>query len=1228
MSKMVKLSDILKESDDDLMCVNLNGLYAKNTEVVGVSTDELEKGIEIEMEHTEDPEVARRIAMDHLMEIPDYYTRLIKMEKEAEEHLLPEEFCESLIYKSSLVGFVEERGEPKDPRALEKEFKRGLNRWNRKAVPTLKNEDEEGMISSIGSTIWSGIKAPFEILADLVGAIPFKGALVDIKLAFSYMNEFKEILANIQKKEQELTSKASKQIEGSSGSTLEESDEIDPKLQKEITNLYVDAAFAAFYSLCNFSASIPEPISDVITKSGKWVSKIVGNRLFGNLIRRSMVKEVVKKIDPLVKLIDKQLSGMTNKKKDMDKDEVEQIKQYSEDFLPMILEFFEHLKQNLGLNEESNELDILDEGVMENQAKAMYDKAVRNNPDRGVASFEEIKKQLDTQKTNHKHLPRLISYYFYDDVDLNILKDYYSRFINNNKINKKDINQFKTFQDFEQLVDSSVVAAGKQDLKQVEDKPIFENEEFRVFLADSKEKAQKYGQGAKYNFCISRFDGGNLYHGYRSRGATFYFVYMNESMIERINAPAELLVIHAYPDGKYQINYAKPNSDEDIKVPELLRILDIDEKTFSQVFKNEPLTPEEKRIYEEINSKISILNLKNINDRLMFIELGKEIRSNQWNKLGNQLETLLHKYIEVGNYDVPDNVVDKYPKLKKRYIQKLKQRLEIKVENNYHRYTPHEKRIAPKLGYIYIGKFVKSDSKDYKQYLTNMDKIFEELKSRVRTDESGNKYIDGTIAFKDYSINKFPDWMKDVRVGGYFNCSINQLTSLEGAPREVVGSFDCSRNQLTSLEGAPRVVGGEFNCSINQLTSLEGAPREVGGRFYCSDNPVAFTDKDIKEAMEKSRRRSNLTEESVEGLISSADSNFLVSFHINKSKNEEEFTNLSISIAKANGEIVEQVRLINKDLAEEYKEKAVDEEVMLTTLKDTIDKYKSPILISDSINLDTINKKLQENNEVKITDFEKQVNIQKFLKFFVIAMKNAIRDESERSRFLDVIKPLKPSIDNISKDNLIKVRDGLLNLHKMKRVMKSHSFEEVMLEIYLMLTKWLKEIKHTIDYSKFGKYFSEEISKESVIFDNDEKEEFCKKPKEDEIFDKDEKDSDLSKKEQDVEDIFKLSPELSYEEYVDTLNNMMSELISFETTSTGDYNNRMGSKTKAPLTRRVNKTRSGQKIDKGGRRRKIGVMEHARRSRKASGKKQTPMDKAKKRRSANMNMNAAKKKGL
>jgi len=86
------------------------------------------------------------------------------------------------------------------------------------------------------------------------------------------------------------------------------------------------------------------------------------------------------------------------------------------------------------------------------------------------------------------------------------------------------------------------------------------------------------------------------------------------------------------------------------------------------------------------------------------------------------------------------------------------------------------------------------------------------------------------------------------RVEGDFSCNYNQLTSLEGGPEEVKRDFSCSENQLTSLEGSPEEVGGFFDCSHNQLTTLRGCPRKVGAHFYCEGNPVHFTLKDIELA--------------------------------------------------------------------------------------------------------------------------------------------------------------------------------------------------------------------------------------------------------------------------------------------------------------------------------------------------------------------------------------------
>jgi len=48
-----------------------------------VDPHELEMGIDVEYEHTRCPVLSKRISLDHLTEIPDYYTRLDHMEKQA-----------------------------------------------------------------------------------------------------------------------------------------------------------------------------------------------------------------------------------------------------------------------------------------------------------------------------------------------------------------------------------------------------------------------------------------------------------------------------------------------------------------------------------------------------------------------------------------------------------------------------------------------------------------------------------------------------------------------------------------------------------------------------------------------------------------------------------------------------------------------------------------------------------------------------------------------------------------------------------------------------------------------------------------------------------------------------------------------------------------------------------------------------------------------------------------
>jgi hypothetical protein len=56
----------------------LETLAKKHNVSVGDLKKQLEMGVEVEKEHTDDEDKARSIAMDHLEEVPNYYSKLKK----------------------------------------------------------------------------------------------------------------------------------------------------------------------------------------------------------------------------------------------------------------------------------------------------------------------------------------------------------------------------------------------------------------------------------------------------------------------------------------------------------------------------------------------------------------------------------------------------------------------------------------------------------------------------------------------------------------------------------------------------------------------------------------------------------------------------------------------------------------------------------------------------------------------------------------------------------------------------------------------------------------------------------------------------------------------------------------------------------------------------------------------------------------------------------------------
>lgn len=81
-SKSLNIShDALEEKIIGVLLASLSGIGKHNSVPDSkFNTKQLQMGIKSELEHTNNKEIAKLIAKDHLSEISDYYTRLDKME--------------------------------------------------------------------------------------------------------------------------------------------------------------------------------------------------------------------------------------------------------------------------------------------------------------------------------------------------------------------------------------------------------------------------------------------------------------------------------------------------------------------------------------------------------------------------------------------------------------------------------------------------------------------------------------------------------------------------------------------------------------------------------------------------------------------------------------------------------------------------------------------------------------------------------------------------------------------------------------------------------------------------------------------------------------------------------------------------------------------------------------------------------------------------------------------
>lgn len=273
---------------------------------------------------------------------------------------------------------------------------------------------------------------------------------------------------------------------------------------------------------------------------------------------------------------------------------------------------------------------------------------------------------------------------------------------------RTNIDAYGRFRDLELVVDhvrGQVDVHGRVNFKDVEvdAKPVFENDTMTIYHADSPRACVKYKGNVPYSWCVARNDSGNLYHAYRFKQnePSFYFVKNKQRTQEEFKL---LNMVKTAFDGKFKDPYhffvvqvvkgAKPdeheakqyivtsaNNDRDAPMSwkDLLEI-EPGLNGLEGVFKNFPLTPEERQDHREFSGGVGDQTFAALpyerKNRYMdiYVRLNRGLTDGQFASLP---EDLKNKYIGfgVGLTDAQYESI-KGTRLEKRYravtIEKIK----------------------------------------------------------------------------------------------------------------------------------------------------------------------------------------------------------------------------------------------------------------------------------------------------------------------------------------------------------------------------------------------------------------------------------------------------------------------------------------------------------------------------------------------------------------------------
>jgi hypothetical protein len=285
---------------------------------------------------------------------------------------------------------------------------------------------------------------------------------------------------------------------------------------------------------------------------------------------------------------------------------------------------------------------------------------------------------------------------------------------------RNDIDAYKNFHELERVVDyvggqRSVTTAMKGEDIEVDGKPVYEDDNFEVYYADSPRACIKYKGKMPYSWCVARSDSSNMFYTYRFKPyePAFYFVKdkkatddefklinMGKSLVSGefrnkyhffvIQVPKNIDMSNAEQE-QYIVTSAKNDGDEQMSWEQILKI-NPKLNAIREVLEPKPFTDEERSQHKRFKNGIDDSEFEKLSyeDKRTYLDIyptiGRPISERQLKALPKDL---LNLYVSfgIGLTSEQHEYVATMPKILKRYKQiTLRKYEEYMSKENYQRW--------------------------------------------------------------------------------------------------------------------------------------------------------------------------------------------------------------------------------------------------------------------------------------------------------------------------------------------------------------------------------------------------------------------------------------------------------------------------------------------------------------------------------------------------------------